>query len=472
MRRDALVGLRELNQSHPISLRSALGTVIRHLSCIFLDPERTVRHAAHLLLKSMLPSLDVSQLAPFSALLFTGISCGLTHIAPSVQLDMLKVTGLFLAHCPSLVRQNAALLLPLYLPLISHVDSSSERKDAQLNSAPRSILSLRSSRVEVLKQLLEFLVVVTTADENSNSRPSIVIDPCKRQAWTSSDGLPLTVPVDLLEYLSTSTLLLHLRPKHPAPNLQGSGVLHKGHPSLLNRGQFAQFAERVVPVLMEFWLEVVPTVAVQSTRKRSHSRNKDTAACEHLQLILELLCLVLRLSLRQDCHLSLEAQHWWVLSQRQLSNFDKHLMAFFPISYGVVSQQSFSSTLQFNLVLCELMLLAHSCHSHARDSLSAYNGDCLQVVFDYLIAHLPSCSSAFSNSVQFADFVSRLVSSLDVVLQSPLLSSIPDRILMQLLSAVTQLFSACHPFSAAKHHMLVFVDKLLLRAITHPLSVR
>ena len=430
-----------------------------------------VRHAAHLFLKSLLPALNVSQLAPFSNLLFTAIACGLTHINPSIQLDTLKNTGLFLLHCPSLVRENAALLLPLYLPLISRDAASfSEGKVAQLNSAPQSILSLQSSRVEVFKQLLEFLSIVTVTAKDDGFCPSVVIDPYKAQAWTSSDDLPLTEPVDLPRYLSNSTLLLHLSPKHAPPSLLGRGVVSKGCPLLIGREHFVPFAEQIVPVLLEFWLEVLPMVTVQPVRKLARIKRKGEALCEKLQLVVKLLCLVLRVSLRRDC--SSETGHCWAVNQKQLHSMEKHLMAYFPVQLNPSLQQPSLLVLQLNLGLCQLILLAHASHSNVLDSSASYDGNRLEVVIEYLVPQLPRCSLAFANSAQFTDFVGSLVSSLDAVLLSRLWSWVPDRILIALLSAVSQLFSACHPLSTAKHCLLVFIDELLMRTVTNPVSVR
>ena len=430
-----------------------------------------VRHAAHLLLKSLLPGLNVAQLAPFSKLLFSAVACGLTHINPAIQLDTLKNASLFLVHCPLLVRQNAASLLPLYLPLISRATASSSKgKTAQLSVAPQSIFSMRSSLVEVFKQLLEFLSIVTATNENDNFRPSIVIDPCKEQAWTSAGDLPLTEPVDLLEYLSTSTLLLHLSAKHALPSLLGRGVASEGCPLPIGREQFVPFVEQIVPVLLEFWLEIVPTVAMRPTRKVARIKRKGDDVCMKLQLVLDLLWLVLRFSLRHSC--SSEVEHSWAISQNQLSSMEKHLLAYFPIELNPSFRESSSLALQLNLRLCQLMLLAHASHSGMVNSSTSYDSGHLDVVIKYLIPQLSKSVSAFASSALFADFVGSLVSSLDAVLLSPLSSQVPERILLSLLSAVAHLFSACHPLSTAKHRLLMFVDELLMRTIASPGTVR
>ena len=479
VRRDALTGLKELSQTHPTSLQSSLDTLIRRLSTVFLDSEETVRHAAHLLLKSLLPALSVGQLAPFSGLLFTSVACGLTHINPSVQLDTLKNTSLLLVHCPSLVRENADQLLPLYLPLISRATSSSSKgKAAQLNVVPESVLSMQSSLVDVFKQLLEFMSIVGEADRDDDLRPSIVIDPCKEQVWTSLGNLPLTEPVNLLEYLSTSTLLLHLNPRHMPPNLLGRGGVvsssSKGRPLSIGRETFDVFVEQVLPILLEFWLEIVPMVAVQPpARKYSRGvRRKADATCEKLQLVLDLLFVVLRLSLRRNRSSGTEL--CWTISRDWLSSLEKHLLAYFPIRLNPNSERSSSSALALNLHLCQLMLLAHASYSSSMlGSLAPYDGSRLEAVVGYLVPRLPKCSTAFAGSAQFADFVGGLVLSLDGVLLSPLLSRLPQEgVLTPLFSAVARLFSSCHPLSSAKHCLLAFLDELVMRNIAHPSSVR
>jgi hypothetical protein len=190
VRQDALLGLRDIFQSHADVVPKHLPKLVEQVFITTVDGSSAVRQAAHLLMDTLLSSVSSDVIAPFFGTLIAHLNCGLSHIKETIQLDSLRILELYLKHCSCLLRAYIGELVVVLIGLLSrekvasavHVvgttkkgkkgqpqikvfgDRGSTRGSTTLLDNPSSNLLSRASRLRIFKlmsNLLEILLDIT-----------------------------------------------------------------------------------------------------------------------------------------------------------------------------------------------------------------------------------------------------------------------------------------------------------------------
>lgn len=124
VRRDALVGLRELSKDHFPLIGSRLGAVTEKLLQMLSDNEDEVRNALLGLLSALIPLLDTPSVQSFFPLYLIYLEASLTSPYRNVRLFALEIVAVWLQFHPTAV---ATPLLPHLLPTFKISKSTSDR---------------------------------------------------------------------------------------------------------------------------------------------------------------------------------------------------------------------------------------------------------------------------------------------------------------------------------------------------------
>ena len=154
-RRDALLGLNQLLESHPSEAQKATGPLLEALSVRLSDGDASVRTALLALLrKTVLPALGPNALAPFLPILMAHASAALTNLSPEVRLDALGFLETLAEAASQLLLLNPehlGMCLGSYASLLSR----SHRGRSVKSQALSGLLRVLSSCDRFLTGLLE-----------------------------------------------------------------------------------------------------------------------------------------------------------------------------------------------------------------------------------------------------------------------------------------------------------------------------
>uniref|UniRef100_A0AAY4DRT0 Pre-rRNA-processing protein Ipi1 N-terminal domain-containing protein n=1 Tax=Denticeps clupeoides TaxID=299321 RepID=A0AAY4DRT0_9TELE len=328
VKQGALFGLRELLASHTPLVHQHLSTILSEVAAAFTDKDGVVRRAALRLLRFVAQCVPGEHVAPFFPLLSAHLTCAMTHISSGIQADALLVLDVLLEHYPALLAHRHAHLLTNFLELISQQKLGGGAKAQAkpgagktwaLSITPERRTTAQQWRLTVLLRLSRFLeaVVEERAGEGGVvSADKVTADKCLVtplelnweeqpfgkggvQVFENSGAKPTPH--------STYRLRPDLEPGAGVDSVLGSLEAVRG------------FAETLVPLLMEVWVE---TVGADS----GHLISDDAMAL--MQQVLTVLQLLRRLTPQH--HLQEELDSW--LRTSYLRDFRQHFMKNFPYS--------------------------------------------------------------------------------------------------------------------------------------------
>ena len=422
-------------------------------------------------------------ITPFIFLpLVAHLSCGLTHISDSIQLDTLKVIDLLLSHHPRLLVPHAQDLLPLLVGLVSRQESifSSRREaalasDTALASNPASKLSHQTSRAEIFGHLCRFLRVLLDVFEEGNDRISMtssslapVVDVAERRVLVRREK-----EGGSLEPIRSSVCDFSHRVPHIAvvqrygvripesaflcsPSSGGSAPCRSSQSSatvFTDSAKLLEFSQSLVSLLLECWIECSPMSLLEPSLANSSSLALMETILNLLSLLLKL---VSRVSRDQPVDPSLrngsETSVTEALCERFYADFQKHFMAYFPF----FSSSSFDHKPQkysMNFAVSQIMLLLLGSNPPKSPQPSTVSKTLSAICSFY------ACFSDHANNISDStQTLSSCVSSTSETL--PLLLTVlsahqtPEEDLRGALEGVWSLYEACHPQSAAKRTMI------------------
>ncbi|XP_031432537.1 testis-expressed protein 10 homolog isoform X2 [Clupea harengus] len=320
----ALCGLRELLTSHPALVEQHLSTLLSEVAAAFTDKDGSVRSAALRLLRFVAQCVPSERVGPFFPLLSAHLTCAMTHIQAGIQADAMLVLDVLLEHYPALLAHRHAHLLTNFLELISRQRLGSGAKGSEkaaagkagwvLTVTPDRKVTGQQWRLTVLLRLSRFLqaVVEERPEEEgvvSADREKGIITPLELN-W---DDHPFGKRGIQLFENSGATPTPHstyrLRPD--VDHGVGAGEM------LSSVEEVRGFAETLVPLLLEVWMETAGA-------ENGHLLSGDSMVL--MQQILTILQLLRRLTPQH--HLQEELDTW--LRNTYLSDFKLHFMKNFP----------------------------------------------------------------------------------------------------------------------------------------------
>lgn len=385
MRKEALVGLKDLFQLHENLLEENLGIVIKRVAEKMTDSNPSVRQSLLLLFCFIFPLVPQERMAPFSPLVMAHLSCAMTHIYDDIQHDSLGFLELCLQYFPNLLVTSSSQLIQNFVGMISYQSTSGTKKSKGLQQKvgkglsvnPKGKLSSLRSRLKVLQQLLAFLKALessTNSCQGENSLSSMnhvdVHVPKNKPVFQFQKHLPTQIQV--LQHSVEEPMLLPFTFENTLTFGMQSVNTGSECNILTDCQQTKDFMETIVPLLLECWIECNPAQMTTGLPDSVMS----PSSINVMLTIAEILKVIFRAAERN------QTKHPDILEQTKVENclhdfykeLNQHFMSYFPFTashtpllkkekkkFGKASQQAAgekisSSVLALNLAICDVML--------------------------------------------------------------------------------------------------------------------
>ncbi|XP_044151032.1 testis-expressed protein 10 [Bufo gargarizans] len=378
VKRDALVGLREILSTHPSVIDTHISVIMSEVAAVFTDKDPMVRSAAVTVLEHLAPMVCQERIAPFFPLVSAHLSTAMTHIMIGIQEDSLKILDILLEAYPDLLIDRSSMLVNNFLELISHQKNSKEIKSTEkpsmwtLSVNPNRKITSQKWRINVLSRLKKFLqALVKRAAKRfpskglqNNTEKIVSSNKNLDVSWTElAIGKQINL-YDSREALPTVNSSFCLRMTADASS-NTDGCFSSSY-------NLKEFIQAVVPILIECWVEEAP----EKTMGDVSEKFLEPVAHHLLQQVLSIIALLWKLSEHQDEPQKMDG---W-LRKCYLKDFRHHFMKHFPYTvYDPLQQKkkvkksnkdgSLSHNgldhLLLNLTLCDIMVsLANSSTLH------------------------------------------------------------------------------------------------------------
>lgn len=405
VRQDALLGLRDIFESHPDILPKNLPKLVERVFSTMVDSSNAVRQASHLLMETLLSSVRSDVINLFFETLMAHLSCGLTHIKETVQLDSLKVLELYLKHCSPLVEAYVGDLVLVLVGLLSRQKSvsSSARTKAQksligmvgdaggtmLVNNPSSKLLTKASRLHILKLISSLLELLL------ETGPGSCLQTC-----------PHNVQLDV----------------------RGGG--------------FVKVAGALWSIVVEAWVESRPGDAF-------HSKGYPVQSLFLMETVINILCILLKLMLRltQDSERKQEEQmvDW---CKKLVSDISCHILCHFPFKIASTSasmQKHFQHLCVMNFTFCETALLLWQLLSPVKAGMTK---ELILATIQYLGSLGPDDITSLVQNLTCSKIVTNLAPSFYALsLTQPETDSV---LIGGAFTFIRDFYVACHPHSRSK----------------------
>ncbi|KAF8807480.1 hypothetical protein BYT27DRAFT_7165165 [Phlegmacium glaucopus] len=164
-RKDAILGLRELLESHWDLLRSSLTSLINALVRIIADEDASVRKSLLAFLSWLLPRVPSEDLIPHSSLLLLFATSAQTHIFPEIRVDAVRFLDIFLECIPEAVTAgwcenqigHGSRVLGGYLGILNAGIKYGETDGPLKATSTASVVLTPTSKLVILRSLSTFL---------------------------------------------------------------------------------------------------------------------------------------------------------------------------------------------------------------------------------------------------------------------------------------------------------------------------
>ncbi|XP_076137285.1 testis-expressed protein 10 homolog [Alosa pseudoharengus] len=335
VKQGALCGLRELLTSHPALVEQHLSALLSEVAAAFTDKDGSVRSAALRLLRFVAQCVPSERVGPFFPLLSAHLTCAMTHIQASIQADAMLVLDVLLEHYPALLAHRHAHLLTNFLELISRQRLSGGAKANEkagagkagwaLSVTPDRGVTAQQWRLTVLLRLSRFLQAVV--EERPEEESVVSVD---REGREKGITTPLELNWDDHPFGKGGIQVFENSGATPTPHStyrlrpdvdKGVGVGEE----LSSVERVRGFAETLVPLLLEVWVETLGT-------DNGHLLSGDA-----MVLMLQILTILQLLRRLTPQHHQQEELDIW-LRNTYLSDFKLYFMKNFP--YGQLDTPS------------------------------------------------------------------------------------------------------------------------------------
>eukprot|EP00897_Mesotaenium_endlicherianum_P008693 jgi/Mesen1/7852/ME000042S07294 len=153
VRKESLMGMKELFKRHPTELTQHVGEIFDKLAPRCVDADKAVREAFCSLLKSTIfPGLSQAAMSPFLRVMMLHVCSAMTHLALEIRMSALSFLDLLVEHYPGLLHSAFTKeVLGHYVDLLSGGGPGGGRRPSG-----RSL----NAQQQVLESLLRFLQAV------------------------------------------------------------------------------------------------------------------------------------------------------------------------------------------------------------------------------------------------------------------------------------------------------------------------
>ncbi|KAF9044791.1 hypothetical protein BDZ89DRAFT_1058887 [Hymenopellis radicata] len=203
-RKDAILGFRELLESHPELLQPSLTTLFMACARLIGDEDSSVRKTLLSFFSWLLPRIPKEQLAPHAPSLLLFTTSAQTHIFPEIRVDAIRFLDLLLESAPESVvagwnegsNQSGKRVLEGYLGLLSAGTKYGDSEGPLKATSTASVVLTAASKLVVLKSLATFIrKALASTKSNDNPRWYLASSFDSPEAYSVFDNLlqPLSV---------------------------------------------------------------------------------------------------------------------------------------------------------------------------------------------------------------------------------------------------------------------------------------
>lgn len=427
------------------------------------DTDSDVRHSLLLLFRFILPQLPSEQAAPFLSLLVAHLSCAMSHIYEDVQLESLEFFSLFLELFPRQISANSSQLLDNFIGLISQhsggtLNQKSSKGSTKIAVNPKGKLSSPKARLKILTQLYEFLKAlhaeIKAPSQTEFTMESISSNQCSRFSQTKL----------------THKSLLYGNDKEPNISLfsfgeqtisgENIGPNSKDTRELSCNTDVKEFMQRIVPLLLEFWVECNPS-------QLSTSLPDNALPAVNLSIMLTVMnilkVLLQKLFIMEEDSDSDTLRNWLVT--QYFKDFNMHFMKLFPFQDSLHSKtkgkakvpetSSDNLAMTLNISVCEVMSYFVSTTSISAKQTSK---NWMEQLEDFVVHSLEQTSR---DKVSL-DQLKGLLVYVEKVLQGAT-NQEESNSAERILGALYKLYKSSHLLSGVKNMLLKFFAILIRR---------
>ena len=264
-RQEALVGLKVLFQCHQNLLQENLGIVSKKVAEKMTDSEPSVSQSLLLFRCFIFPMVPQQRMAPFLSLIIAHLNCAMTHIYDDIQHDSLAFLELCLRYFPNLMVMSSSQLIQNFVGMISRQSTLHVKKSTGLQLKvgkkllvnPKGKLSSLRSHLKALQQMLAFLKALESSSkpwQEEGTFPSV-----------SKYVVSVTKPIIKFNKLQpTQVQVLQQSVDEPklmpfiSLNSSSSASTDNESNIFTDEKKVKDFAEVIVPLLLECWIECNP----------------------------------------------------------------------------------------------------------------------------------------------------------------------------------------------------------------------
>jgi pre-rRNA-processing protein IPI1 len=146
-----LKNLKEIITKYPEDIvNNHMGTVIKSVTTMIVDIEKSVRKEAFSTLTIILSSTSVETIRPFFDIISSHLRCAMTHINPNIQADSLLMLDIIATYIPSLLATDKDKIFSHFLDMISRL-----RTESQPGRTLTVNMSQKTTTVKWRNQVLE-----------------------------------------------------------------------------------------------------------------------------------------------------------------------------------------------------------------------------------------------------------------------------------------------------------------------------
>ncbi|XP_012255740.2 testis-expressed protein 10 homolog [Athalia rosae] len=244
VRQEAVRGLKEILCQHSEKiLSSQLHSLLRSISALSLDKEKSVRRDSLKILKLILKPVSNDELEPFFDILISYLSCAMTHIDPNIKEDSLSFLDVLAENCGALLARNSPKVLPNFLDMISKLQTDSKLERTLTISLSSKQTSIKW-RINVLSRLGTILTSIVNVkrhqkpNDNDFSSASNIIEVTEHT---------LHIPLFRKNYLKNCQF-----------NYTKAQELNPRTSNCSDLEELQEFIKVLMPLMIESWLEVAP----------------------------------------------------------------------------------------------------------------------------------------------------------------------------------------------------------------------
>ncbi|CAM6100933.1 unnamed protein product [Calypogeia fissa] len=460
MRRDALMGLKDLFGKHPKELVMHAVVVIEKLSPRITDTEKSVRQALVLLLQSsILPTLPEAMMKPLVPVIMAHVCSAMTHLVLDIRIAACTFLDLLVHHCSTLVVPFFSdQIVQHYISLLGKGGISGQpgnRLSSVLSSLEHFLLALKQNSVTTRR----------TFTSSMTHRWGVTVDSCNlgtvdglQALHAYKSALPEGNPAERLSFQQGG---------QSATELASQNTGRLGHISLTS--------SQLVPVLLECWAEYAPMVC--------NAPNPDASSLDCMVLITKCLSHIFQSIVSESAASSLARDmkgraptlhipeygseewetHLW-MRQQFLPGVCRRLLNSYPMSAPVVRllPKVEEGLVALNVGICEVML------QFMMPTADDIDNRQLDIVLEYFESAsygkmLPS--SEFSEGVSDPKLSEPHVKTLVSYLPG-LITCVSSDWVPRLLQAFTHVFESCNSRSSTKMICLSTMAELVLPGST------